>query len=95
MRVGQVKLSALAARRPQGRLPAADPRRVDGERNEDVRVPDDVVIEEVARVRAESVEVDGPAPDRNRDADFVLFVAFALEWKKPEPLLHRELKEWT
>ncbi len=44
------------------------------------------MIEEIARVRVEVVEIDGPATGRDRDAQLVLLVALALERQKSEPL---------
>jgi hypothetical protein len=51
------------------------------------------VIEKVARVRAEAVEINRPTANRNRNPNLVLLITFALERKKPEALLGRQLEE--
>src|SRR5712692_2568807 len=92
--VGQVELGATPEpRRAHGGFPAVNPRRCDGKRKEDVGVADHIMVEEVVRARVEAVHVEYPAAQGNRQADFVLRVALAVERQEPEPLLEGQIEQ--
>src|SRR5262249_11220339 len=93
VRVRDMRLHVSLARRTECRFPAVDAPLVDGQGNEDVRVADHVMIEEIPGVRLKLIGIDSPATDRNRDPDLVLFVAFAFQRQKPEPLVRREVEQ--
>ena len=78
--VGEMHLRAIPdARRANGEFGAANPRFRDGDRNEDARFADIVVVEEIHAARFEVVDVERPAANRNRDAELMLFIAFAVQ----------------
>ena len=93
MGIGEMRLCAPAARRPHRGLPSPDARGIDRQRKEDVRVSNDIVIEEIARVRPEVIEIDCPAARGDCDSHLILFVTLALERQKPESLVHCKVEQ--
>src|SRR5450432_1312001 len=80
VRIGEVDLGAVGeARGTESHFPSADDGSFDGEREEEIRFADHVVIEEVVDASAEAVAVDHPSAIRNRHAELEFFVAFAVE----------------
>ena len=78
--VGQVNLGAMGeARGTQRDLPAADEGSFDGQREEEIRFADHVVIEEIVDARSETVGVDDPAAVGDGHPELEFFVAFAVE----------------
>src|SRR5262249_27100138 len=90
-RVRRVNGNRALAWRAQGRFESADPRAIDRQRNEDVRVAERVVVEEVLRIGPKRGQVGRPAVEGNGQAHLVLSVTLALERQKPEALLRGEL----
>src|SRR5215510_5833116 len=76
-------------------LESAYPRAVDGQGEEDVRVVEGIVIEEIADAVVEVVQVQGPVPDGDREPDLVLRVPLAVEGKEAEALLQGEVQDRT
>src|SRR5882672_100754 len=66
-------------RRRGAHFPAADAGALQSEREKDIGVAQSIVVEEVLRPSAKIGNIEGPALERNRQAEFVLFVAFAVE----------------
>ena len=93
MRVRHMRLCARPMRRPQRGLPSADATRVDRQRDEDVRVANDIMIEEIRGVGPKPIDIDGPATNWNRHPDFILLVAFTLQRQKAESLVYREREQ--
>src|ERR1700687_5198576 len=81
--------------RSRGELPAINPRARNGKREEDVRVADCIVIEEIPGSLVEAVHVERPTPNRNRQSQLVLFVALALQRNDSESLVHSEIQQRT
>jgi hypothetical protein len=63
---------------------ASDVHAIDRERQEDVRVSEDVVVEEIAGFGAKGVEIKIPSSDRNCHTDLGLVIALAMKRKKIE-----------
>src|SRR5882724_11882162 len=82
VRVGKVRFYPADLRRAQGRLPTAHAGAIDSQREEDVGIPQRVVIEVVFGKGVEVAAVDGPALEGDTDADFPLLVTFAAQGKK-------------
>ena len=74
------------AGRANCKLLAVDAGACDGEREENVRVADCVVIEVVGGTLAKAVHVEAPASQRNGETNLVFFVAFAFERDDPKAL---------
>src|SRR4029077_7385439 len=80
VRIGQIKLGAMMdAGRAKRKLPPADPRTLDGDREKDVRVVEVVVIEEIFCAGQEIVGVEGPSMERNGDHILLFFIPFAVQ----------------
>src|SRR5262249_16750946 len=79
--------AASQERRLGADLPAADAGVFKREREEDVRVPQRIVIEEVPCARTEVRNVEDPASDRYRQSEFALFVALATQRKEAAAFL--------
>ena len=80
VRIGEMNLGAVGeARRTEGDFPAADNGSFDGEREEEIRFADYVVIEEIVDAGTERVGVDDPSPIRDGYAELEFFVSFAVE----------------
>src|SRR5207247_11286061 len=88
MGIGEMRSCAPAARRPHRGLPSPDARGIDRQRKEDVRVSNDIVIEEIARVRPEVIERDCPAARGDWDSNLLFFVTFSLERRNPKSPIH-------
>src|SRR5947208_12994584 len=99
MGVRQTDLGAMKeSRRAKSAFPSADACLLDGQRQENIRVAQDIVVEEVARPRAEAVHIQDPAVKRPAvkgygQAEFVLFVALSVQGQKAEPLLKSEIEQ--
>ena len=65
----------------------------DGQRKENIRISKNVVIEEIPRVRLEVGEVERPSVNWNGEAEFTLFVGFAVQRRKRKSGIHCELKQ--
>src|SRR5438874_13713734 len=87
MRVGEVCFHPADLRRAQCRLPSADASAIDSEREKDVRVLERVMIEKILGEGVEVASVDGPAFERDPDADLPLLVAFAAQRKEAYTLV--------
>src|SRR2546425_265388 len=70
-----------------GRLPAENPSSLDGQWQENVGVPQGVVVEIVPCPDVEFVSIERPARHRNGQTELVLLVALAVEGQEAEPLL--------
>src|SRR5262252_5495834 len=78
--VGDVNIEKLAnSWRMERGFPTMDAGAFDGQWEEDVGVAEDIVVEEVAGVGLEVGEVQGPATDRNGEAEFALLVSLAAQ----------------
>src|SRR5258708_33194197 len=75
------------ARRGRRTFPAADTGPINGEREENVGIAQDVVIKKVFRAGAEVGDVEDPAGERDRQSEFMLFIAFAPQRQETESLL--------
>src|SRR6266536_736985 len=94
MRVGYVNVGTLKqARRSHRALKAADANVVDGQGEEDVRVAQRIVVEEVARASPEVVEVEGPALHGDRQPEIVLLVTFAAQGQETKTLVYGKLQQ--
>lgn len=94
MRVGHVQLSSMQKLgRTRRRFPPANARLSDGQGQEDVRVADDVVIEEVPRSGPEVIHVENPFVERDGEAEFVLFIALSVQGEEPDSLVEREVQQ--
>ena len=69
---------APESRGSNGEFPAADQGPVDRDREEDVRVPDGIVVKEIGRAGAELIDVERPASKRDRDSELALYVALSV-----------------
>src|SRR5579883_344006 len=88
--VGEINLCTLVnARRAKGQLPGIDARALNGDREKEIGVVEIVVIEKILGAGEKRVRVNGPAPERNRHAILVLFIALAVERNKAEVLVTR------
>ncbi len=86
--VGQVDLAAVMdARRAQRKFPAVDARALNGDRDENLRVIEIVVVEEVGGASEKVVSVQDPAFEGNRDSELMLFVPLAMQGHEIKPLL--------
>src|SRR5438093_6510910 len=77
----------------QRRLIGANAAAFDRERQQQARIAEYFVIDGVPDSIVESIEIQGPAANRNRDTDFPNFIAFAANRKETESLLKRELQQ--
>src|SRR5438876_9727065 len=77
----------------QRRLIGANAAAFDRERQQQARIAEYFVIDGVPDSIVESIEIQGPAANRNRDTDFPNFIAFAANRKETESLLKRELQK--
>ena len=86
--IGSVELGASCdARRVRGGFPAADAGAINGEREENIGIPEDVVVKEIPRAGAEVGNVKRPARQRDGQTKFMLLVALAAQREKTETLL--------
>src|ERR1700730_19153084 len=93
MRISEIELPTLEElRRMRRHFEGANSRSFDGQRKEDVRVTQRVVIEEVLRGSMEVAGVDGPSFDRKSCAELVFFVAVAAQGNKIDTLGQRKLE---
>src|SRR5919198_1372474 len=74
-------------------FPSANARLVDGQRQKNIRVAQNIVVEEIACPGVEAVNVQDPSAKRHGQAELVLFVALAVQGQKGEPLLKREIEQ--
>src|SRR5258705_334765 len=96
IRINQVELADIPhLRRTNGQLVALDQRAVDGERQECIRIPDVVVIEEVLRQRVKVIDIDSPALNGNRQAELILLVAFAVQRNESQIVVLCKLQQGT
>src|SRR5215469_14081774 len=80
MGVGEMELGATGdAWRAGGGFPTADASAVDGQREEDVGVAEDVVVEEIVGCGAEVGNVEGPACEGNGESELALFITLAVQ----------------
>src|SRR5579862_6392891 len=80
IRVCEVKLAAMPdARGSESQFPSSNQCAIDRDRDENVRFADIVVIKKVIRPRLEIVDVERPPAERNRHAELVLLIAFAVQ----------------
>src|SRR5215472_8935911 len=94
MRVGAMKLYAAEyAWRFYRRLGPANTHTINSEREKDIGITHGVVIEKVCGAGSKVVHVQSPSPDRNRHTELTLFVAFAVQWNKTEPLIENKLEK--
>ena len=68
--------------RPQSHLPGADQSTIDGDGEVHVGFAEVGVVEEVVHAVFDSIHVEKPAPERNLNAELVLFVAFGGEGRE-------------
>ena len=80
-------------RRAKRAFPSANARLLDGQRQENIRVAQHIVVEKVARPGAEAVHIQDPAVERYGQAELVLFVALSVQGQKAEPLLKSEIEQ--
>src|SRR5437868_3598236 len=74
-RVNEVNLSlAPQARRANARFVATDSGSLQRQRKEEVGISQHIVIEEIARPRTKVIEVEAPSPQRNDNAELMLFI---------------------
>src|SRR5215471_11816460 len=83
MGIHEMKLSAAGESRGSGRcFPSANSRVSKRKREKNIRVAERVMIEEVARSGAEVAHVEGPPFEGNRESEFTLLVALAMQRHK-------------
>ena len=83
MRVGQMELNSTGnSRRVGAYFPSTETGAVDGQREEDVGIPEHVVIEKVSGCRAEIGDIERPGRQRNRESELPLFVTLSVERQK-------------
>src|SRR5205807_7748098 len=70
------------SRRVGAYFPSTETGTVDGQREEDVGIPEHVVIEKVSGCRAEICDIKRPARQRNRESELPLFVPLPVERQK-------------
>src|SRR6516162_8759685 len=88
IRVGQIDLSALVKpRRTQGEFPSLNERALNGDRKENVRIVEVIVVEEISYVVSESIRVDCPAPQGNRHTDLRFLVTFSMQRNESKILI--------
>src|SRR6202142_1729505 len=96
IRIGEMKLADTTNFwRTDGQLIALDQRTIDGERQEGIRVPDVVVIEEVLGQRMKVIGIDGPALNGDRDPKLIFLVAFTMQRNETQIAVLRELEQGT
>src|SRR4029077_19321772 len=96
MGVDSVELSPPGdAWRHRRTFPASDTGLINGEREENVGIAQDVVIEKVLRAGAEVGDVEDPARERNRQSEFMLFIALAPQRQETESLLGGVVQQRT
>src|SRR5258708_208297 len=89
--VGDMNLAAVEqARGTQRDFPAADARMIHRHGEEDVRVAEHIVVEEVLHAGAEVVAIEGPTMEGDGDAELALLVALAVQRKEVEALIQCE-----
>jgi hypothetical protein len=59
-------------------FPAADQGAVDRDREEHVRVPDGIVVKEIARLGAKFIDVERPALKRDNNPELALFITLSM-----------------
>jgi hypothetical protein len=85
IRVGQMRLAKTPeSRRSNRELPAADQGAVDGDREEDVRIPYGIVVKEIAGGCPELIDIERPSSKGDHDSELALFVALSPEREKGE-----------
>src|SRR5882672_3839566 len=94
MGIGQIKLEAIRdARRPRGQFPTVNACAIDRQRKENVGIAEHVMIEEIPNVRLEIGNIKLPAVDGDGQAEFALFVPFAVQRQELKPLIDGFLLE--
>src|SRR5215471_2478298 len=80
-------------RRAYADFVANNARCLDREREKDVGVAQNIVVEVIVSSGAEIGEVSGPSAKRNSQSNFVLLVALASERQEPKSLGCRQIKQ--
>src|SRR6202000_1921279 len=92
--IGQMKLADIPqSGRADRQLIALDQGAINGERQEGVGVADVVVIEEILGQGMEGVEIDGPAVDRDAQAELILLVTLSMKGNESQVVILREFKQ--
>ena len=85
--VGHINLSAARnSRRANGDFPTVQSRSIDGQREEDVRIADRIVIEIVTGALMIVVQVERPPAQRDGEPKLVLLVALSSERNEAKSL---------
>jgi len=78
--VSKVNLPAVRdSRRAQRQFPSANQGSGIGEREENVRSSNVVVVEKIGNISLEGIGVEHPSAIRNGNAELMFFIAFAME----------------
>src|SRR5882762_11336721 len=94
MGIGQINLEAIRdARRARGQFPTVNASAIDRQRKENVGIAEHVMIEEIPNVRLEIGNVKLPVADGNGQAEFALFIPFAVKRQELKPLIDGFLLE--
>jgi hypothetical protein len=94
VRIHKVSVVAIQhQRRANIRFPAGDACRLNRQRKENIRIPDDVVIKVILGPSSEIREIARSSLERNCEANFILLVALSVKRQKSYPLLSRKLQQ--
>src|SRR5271170_5056951 len=94
IRVGEIKLRAIFdTRGTQRQFPAVDTRALNGYGNEQLRILEIIVVEEICGQGLKVVGIDGPAVEGNGYAELVFFVTLAMQWNEAQVLVGGELQQ--
>src|SRR5882672_492033 len=94
MGIGQINLEAIRdARRARGQFPTVNASAIDRQRKENVGIAEHVMIEEIPNVRLEIGNVKLPVADGNGQAEFALFIPFAVKRQEIEAFVDGLLQE--
>src|ERR1700722_5056900 len=96
IRVCQMNLGPMRdARRTQCEFPTTNHGLADGDRKEQIRLPNIVVVEEIHHVGPEIVGVESPTAIRNGDAKLMFFIAFAVQGDKSQIAGLSKIEQWA
>ena len=90
--VGDVDLSTLVqSRRVQGEFPSLNDRTLDGDRKENIRIVEAIVVEEIFHMISKGIGVYRPTPQGDCHADLRFLVAFSMQRNESQILVVREI----
>ena len=93
VRIRDVSFSTMEqARRSQRRFRSPDAGGAYGERKENIRIPDDVVVEKVSRMRVELIDIQRPSAEGDRHTKLIFFIALAMQRNDSKTLIKYEVE---